>query len=152
MDSKLNDQTSLGINVKWLIQIIVVAAMAVWGYFGLTSKIAQLEIDVLRMKDSVTMNSEFRVKWPLGQLGALPDDAEQNMRLRFIEKDIEIMEAHVDSLRIKSIQQQELHNPPHPFPRRRLSKKNRSSRNKIINMALCHFDEKKQNTFASRST
>jgi hypothetical protein len=115
MDSKLNDQTSLGINVKWLIQIIAVAAMAVWGYFGLTSKIAQLEIDVLRMKDSVTMNSEFRVKWPLGQLGALPDDAEQNMRLRFIEKDIEIMEAHVDSLRIKSIQQQELHNPPHPF-------------------------------------
>ena len=115
MDSKLNDQTSLGINLKWLIQIIVVAAMAVWGYFGLTSKIAQLEIDVLRMKDSVAMNSDFRVKWPLGQLGALPDDAEQNMRLRFIEKDMEAVEAHVDTLRIRSVQQQELHNPPHPF-------------------------------------
>jgi hypothetical protein len=113
--SKLNDQTSLGINLKWLIQIIAVAAMAVWGYFGLTSKISQLEIDVLRMKDSVTMNSDFRVKWPLGQLGALPDDAEQNMRLGFIEKEIETIEAHVDTLRIKSIQQQELHNPPHPF-------------------------------------
>jgi hypothetical protein len=113
--SKLNDQTSLGINLKWLIQIIAVAAMAVWGYFGLTSKISQLEIDVLRMKDSVTMNSEFRVKWPLGQLGALPDDAEQNMRLIFIEKDMKVMEAHVDSLRMKAIQQQELHNPPHPF-------------------------------------
>ena len=112
---KLNDNTSLGINVKWLIQIIVVAAMIVWGYFGLTSKISNLETDVLRMKDSVTMNSEFRVKWPLGQLGALPDDAEQNMRLRFIEKDMEVMEAHVDTLRIKSVQQQELHNPPHPF-------------------------------------
>ena len=115
MDSKLNDQTSLGINLKWLIQIIVVAAMAVWGYFGLTSKIAQFEIDVLRMKDSVAMNSDFRVKWPLGQLGALPDDAEQNMRLRFIEKDMEAVEAHVDTLRIRSVQQQELHNPPHPF-------------------------------------
>ena len=113
-NSKLNDNTSLGINVKWLIQIIVVAAMAVWGYFGLTSKIAQLEIDVLRMKDSVTMNSEFRVKWPLGQLGALPDDAEQNMRLKFIEDDIGVLEGHVDTLRIKSVQQQELHNPPHP--------------------------------------
>jgi len=112
---KLNDSTSLGINVKWLLQIIVVAAMAVWGYFGLTSKISQLEIDVMRMKDSVTMNSDFRVKWPLGQLGALPDDAEQNMRLRFIEKDMEVMEAHVDTLRIKSVQQEELHNPPHPF-------------------------------------
>ena len=114
-ESKLNDQTSLGINLKWLIQIIVLAGAAVWGYFGLTSKISQLEIDVLRMKDSVTMNSEFRVKWPLGQLGALPDDAEQNMRLRFIEKDMEVMEAHVDTLRIRSIKQEELHNPPHPF-------------------------------------
>ena len=114
-DSKLNDQTSLGINVKWLVQIIAVAAMAVWGYFGLTSKISQLEIDVMRMKDSVTMNSDFRVKWPLGQLGALPDDAEQNMRLKFIEKDMEEAKAYVDSLRMKSIQQQELHNPPHPF-------------------------------------
>ncbi|MAH46877.1 hypothetical protein CMI37_13690 [Candidatus Pacearchaeota archaeon] len=114
-DSKLNDDTSLGINLKWLIQIVVVAAMAVWGYFGIHSKIGQLEIDVLRMKDAVEMNSEFRVKWPLGQLGALPDDAEQNMRLRFIEKDMDVMEAHVDTLRIKAVQQQELHNPPHPF-------------------------------------
>jgi hypothetical protein len=112
---QLNRDTSLGINVKWLIQIIVVAAMVVWGYFGLTSKISQLEIDVMRMKDSVTMNSDFRVKWPLGQLGALPDDAEQNMRLQFIEKDMEEMKAYVDSLRMKAIQQQELHNPPHPF-------------------------------------
>jgi len=113
--TKINNDTSLGINLKWLIQIIVLAGAAVYGYFGLTSKISQLEIDVMRMKDSVTMNSEFRVKWPLGQLGALPDDAEQNMRLRFIEKDMEIMGAHVDSLRIKSVQQEELHNPPHPF-------------------------------------
>ena len=112
---KLNDQTSLGINVKWLIQIIVVAAMVVWGYFGLTSKISHLETDVLRMKDSVTMNSEFRVKWPLGQLGSLPADAEQNMRLKFIEKDMEKTKTYVDSLRIKSVQQEELHNPPHPF-------------------------------------
>ncbi len=115
MEPKIDDQASLGINLKWLVQIIVVAALAVWGYFGLTSQIAQLQIDVMRMKDAVEMNSEFRVKWPLGQLGALPDDAEQNMRLRFIEKDMEVMEAHVDNLRIKSVQQEELHNPPHPF-------------------------------------
>ena len=112
---KLNDQTSLGINIKWLIQIIVLAAAIVWGYFGLTSKISHLETDILRMKDSVLMNSEFRVKWPLGQLGALPDDAEQNMRLKFIEKDMEETKSYVDSLRMKSIQQEELHNPPHPF-------------------------------------
>ena len=115
MEAKIDDQASLGINLKWLIQIIALAGMAVWGYFAITSKISQLEIDVMRMKDAVEMNSDFRVKWPLGQLGALPDDAEQNMRLRFIEKDMETMEAHVDTLRIRSIKQEELHNPPHPF-------------------------------------
>ena len=102
--AQVGDNTNLGINLKWLIQIIVVAALAVWGYFGLTSQISQLQIDVMRMKDSVEMNSEFRVKWPLGQLGALPDDAEQNMRLRFIEKDMEVMEARVDALRIQAVQ------------------------------------------------
>ena len=113
--AQVGDNTNLGINLKWLIQIIVVAALAVWGYFGLTSQISQLQIDVMRMKDSVEMNSEFRVKWPLGQLGALPDDAEQNMRLRFIEKDMEVMEARVDTLRIQAVQQKEIHNIPHSF-------------------------------------
>ena len=112
---QLNRDTSLGINVKWLVQIVITAGMLVWGYFGLTSRIHRLEIDVMRMTDSVTMNSEFRVKWPLGQLGSLPADAEQNMRLKFIEKDMEESKGYVDSLRMKSIQQQELHNPPHPF-------------------------------------
>ena len=112
---QLNRDTSLGINVKWLVQIVITAGMVVWGYFGLTSRIHRLEIDVMRMTDSVTMNSEFRVKWPLGQLGSLPADAEQNMRLKFIEKDMEESKGYVDSLRMKSVQQQELHNPPHPF-------------------------------------
>ena len=103
---ELNKDTSLGINLKWLIQIVIVAGMAVWGYFGLTSRISQLEIDVLRMQDSVELNSEFRVKWPLGQLGALPDDAEQNMRLGFIEKDMAKLESHVDTLRIKNVQKE----------------------------------------------
>lgn len=100
--SDLNDSTSLGISVKWLVQIIIVAAMVVWGYFGLTSKLSHIEIDVLRMKDSVLMNSEFRVKWPLGQLGALPDDAEQNMRLKYLESEVSNIEAYVDKLRLKA--------------------------------------------------
>ena len=100
--SDLNDNTSLGISVKWLVQIIIVAAMVVWGYFGLTSKLAHIEIDVLRMKDAVEMNSDFRVKWPLGQLGALPDDAEQNMRLKYLEAEVSSIESYVDTLRLKA--------------------------------------------------
>jgi len=84
-------------------------------YDGNTKDHHHLKCTVCGILIDVEMNSDFRVKWPLGQLGALPDDAEQNMRLRFIEKDMEVMEAHVDTLRIRSIKQEELHNPPHPF-------------------------------------
>jgi hypothetical protein len=45
------------------------------------------------------MNSEFRIKWPRGELGALPDDAEQNMRLLFLEKSNEKHEELIEKLR-----------------------------------------------------
>tara|TARA_Y100000310_G_scaffold301539_1_gene338103 strand:+ start:1175 stop:1474 length:300 start_codon:yes stop_codon:yes gene_type:complete len=96
----LSDETNIGINVKWLLQIVTFVGFAVWGYFTLTSRITQLEIEILRMKDNVTQNSEFRIKWPLGELGALPDDAEQNMRLKFIERDVTDLKSHVDTLRL----------------------------------------------------
>jgi len=101
-ESHIGDQTNLGINLKWLIQIIIIAGLVVWGYFGLTSKITQLEIEILRMKDNVTQNSEFRIKWPLGELGSLPDDAEQNMRLNFVEQDVARMEKYIDDLRLEA--------------------------------------------------
>jgi hypothetical protein len=100
--SDISDSTSLGINLKWLIQIIVVAAMIVWGYFGITSKITQIEIQILRMEQSVKDNSEFRIKWPRGELGSLPDDAEQNMRLKYLESEVSDIEGYVDKLRLKA--------------------------------------------------
>ena len=100
--SDLNDNTSLGINIKWLIQIIAIAGIAVWGYFGLTSKLSQIEIQILRMEQSVKDNSEFRVKWPRGELGALPDDAEQNMRLKYLEAEVTTIDRYVDELRLKA--------------------------------------------------
>jgi hypothetical protein len=45
------------------------------------------------------MNSEFRVKWPRGELGSLPDDAEQNMRILFLEKQASKQEELLEQLR-----------------------------------------------------
>ena len=68
-----------------------------------------MQINILRMESEVEMNSEFRVKWPRGELGALPDDAEQNMRLMYLEKyqskgveDIEQLKLKVKELEINN--------------------------------------------------
>ena len=48
-----------------------------------------IEKDTEIMRVFIDQNSEFRVKWPRGELGSLPDDAEQNMRLDNMEKQME---------------------------------------------------------------
>ena len=74
-------------------------AIAVWGYFGLTERITFLEHEQAMSKIQQSMNSEFRVKWPRGQLGALPDDAEQNIRLAYLEKEVEKLEEKIEELK-----------------------------------------------------
>ena len=112
---KINHKTELTIPVRNLVGLIIAVAVFVWAYFAVEERLNMLEHLTKVLEMEMKMNSEFRVKWPRGELGSLPDDAEQNMRLQFIEKDMEVMAAHVDNLRIKSIKQEELHNPPHPF-------------------------------------
>jgi len=60
-----------------------------------------MHIDLMRMESELEMNSEFRIKWPRGELGALPDDAEQNMRLIYLEKYQEKAVNDIDVLKLK---------------------------------------------------
>ena len=76
----IGDQTNLDINLKWLLQIVAGVGFAVWGYFTLTSHIRELEIEVLRMRDNVVQNSEFRPRWQLRGLGAVTDDEQGNVQ------------------------------------------------------------------------
>ena len=98
---KLDDNTNFGINVKWLVQIVIGVGGAVWVYFTIMSALSRLEIDTMRHNQEIELNSEFRVKWPRGEMCSLPDDAEQNLRLNHIEKRLEHLEILVDELRQK---------------------------------------------------
>jgi len=98
---KLDDSTNVGINIKWLIQIVVGVGAAVTLYFTIMSALSQLEIETMRHNQEIELNSEFRIKWPRGEMGSLPDDAEQNLRLNHVERDIEQLQVLVDELRQK---------------------------------------------------
>ena len=86
--TELNDNTTLTIPIRNLLALIAVVAVSITGYFNLVERITFLEHDSELQRVEVEMNSEFRIKWPRGELGALPDDAEQNIRLDFIEAKI----------------------------------------------------------------
>jgi hypothetical protein len=63
--------------------------VAITGYFHLTERVTFLEHNADMQDVHIKSNTEFRIKWPRGELGALPDDAEQNMRLTQLEKQVE---------------------------------------------------------------
>jgi hypothetical protein len=97
----LDDNTSMGINIKWLIQIVLGVGAAVTLYFTIMSSLNNLELETLRHNQEIELNSDFRVKWPRGEMGSLPDDAEQNLRLKHVEERIAHLEILVDELRQK---------------------------------------------------
>ncbi len=97
----LSENTQVKANLAFAIKLILGIGTIVWTYSVVVNRIAALEIDSMRIKHEVEANSEFRVKWPRGELGALPADAEQNLRLKYLEHDMNNVQNHVDALRLR---------------------------------------------------
>jgi hypothetical protein len=92
-------QTSkVNLDVKTLVGIVL-GILAIAGvYFSLQAKISQLQLDVIRMQDTTAMNTEFRVKWPRGELGALPDDAKQDLKIEYLQEALDDLLEDVEEL------------------------------------------------------
>ena len=99
--SELSENTKFNVNVKTIAAICAGLLSIAAVYFTLIAEIQQMNITLMRMEAEAEMNSEFRIKWPRGELGALPDDAEQNMRLIYLEKYQEKAVIDLDELKLK---------------------------------------------------
>ena len=98
----LDDKSKVHLDIKSLVGIVfgIVSLAGVW--FTLTAEISQLQLDVVRMQDDVELNHEFRVKWPRGEMGALPDDAKQDLRIAYLQKEVEELRKTVKELEIEN--------------------------------------------------
>ena len=106
---KISDNTSISMPMRNLIAIIGAVAVGVWAYFGVLERITMLETkSVLQEKDinqhverielDVQKNSEFRIKWPRGEMGSLPADSEQFMLIEDLYGSVEKIEKHIESM------------------------------------------------------
>ena len=83
----ISDQTSIGLPLRNLIGLATAVAIGTWAWFGLQERLNKLETNQILMQKSVEQNENFRIKWPRGELGALPADAEQFMLLEHLAKE-----------------------------------------------------------------
>jgi hypothetical protein len=94
----LTQHGKVNMDIKSLIGIVIMIMSIATVYFSLQGKIAQLQLDVVRMQDTLIVNTEFRIKWPRGELGALPDDAVQDINIEYIKAEIEELKEHLEEL------------------------------------------------------
>ena len=96
---EIGERTQVKANLAFVAKVIAIVGSVVWGYSVIWNKLNTLDLEIMRLKHDVELNAEFRVKWPRGELGALPDDAQQNMRLMFLEKQVSKHEEMLDVVR-----------------------------------------------------
>ena len=101
MAQEVGENTQVKANLAFVAKVIGIVGTAVWGYSVVWNKINTIEVELMRFQHEIEMNSEFRVKLPRGELGALPDDAEQNMRLNMHDRIISKHDEIIDELRYK---------------------------------------------------
>ena len=105
----LSDNTAISMPMRNLLSIIAAVAVGVWAYFGVLERITILETNsklaekdlnqhVERLETDLTKNTEFRIKWPRGEMGTLPADSEQYMLIEDLYGSVEKLEKHIDSM------------------------------------------------------
>tara|TARA_R100000005_G_C4995775_1_gene202655 strand:+ start:194 stop:601 length:408 start_codon:yes stop_codon:yes gene_type:complete len=90
---KISDQTSVAMPMRNLISIVFAVAVGVWAYFGVIERINKLETSKQLMSADLEKNTEFRIKWPRGEMGSLPADSEQFMLIEDLYKTVEKLQS-----------------------------------------------------------
>ena len=116
----ISDSTAVSMPMKNLLAIIAAVCVGVWAYFGVLERLTSLETKAqLAEKDLTQMdeqhksalatveerltadlekNTEFRIKWPRGEMGSLPADSEQFMLIEHIAGQVEQIQKGMESM------------------------------------------------------
>ena len=89
--------------MKTVASLITLVAIGTWAYFGLIETQNKLLTKVELMSSDLEMNTEFRIKWPRGQLGSLPADSEQFMMLEDIYKNLDRITKHIEDMALNKV-------------------------------------------------
>lgn len=108
MPAKLNENTELQMPLRNILSMVAAASVATWAYFGLIERLNTIETNITMMQDDLQQNTEFRIKWPRGEMGSLPADSEQFMLIEHIAGELEGLQDLIESGNAPYDQQQKL--------------------------------------------
>ena len=99
----ISDEAKVQMPMKTVVSLITMVAIGTWAYFGIIETQNKLSTQVELMSKDLTENTEFRIKWPRGQLGSLPADSEQFMMIEDLYKTTEKLNTHIESMALNKV-------------------------------------------------
>ena len=104
----VSDKTKFAMPVRNLISLIASVAVGVWAYFGIIERLNRIETEMILVNSDLVKNTEFRIKWPRGDLGSLPADAEQFMLIEHLSGEFDKLLQNIETGKAPFDQQQAL--------------------------------------------
>ena len=98
MALKISETAAVQMPMKTVASLIAIIAIGTWAYFGIHEKLNQHSTQLELMTKDLEENTEFRIKWPRGEMGSLPADSEQYMMLEDLYKTTDKINKHIDSM------------------------------------------------------
>ena len=89
--------------MKTVASLIVIVALGTMGYFQMVERLNVADTRIQIMEKDLEENTEFRIKWPRGQLGSLPADSEQYMMLEALYKTTDKLNKHIESMALNKV-------------------------------------------------
>tara|TARA_R100000655_G_scaffold52837_2_gene90731 strand:+ start:34 stop:447 length:414 start_codon:yes stop_codon:yes gene_type:complete len=95
---RVSDSTAISMPMRNLLSIVGACLVGAWFGFGVIERLNIIETEIQLMQADLEKNTEFRIKWPRGELGSLPADSEQFMLIEYIGTQIEAIEEDLKDL------------------------------------------------------
>ena len=98
MALKIGEEQAVQMQMKTVISLIVIVALGTMGYFQIVERLNIADTKIKIMEKDLEENTEFRIKWPRGEMGSLPADSEQFMMLEDLYKTTDKINKHIESM------------------------------------------------------
>ena len=100
---KISEEAAVQMPMKTVASLIIIVALGTMGYFQRIERLNVADTRLQIMEKDLNENTEFRIKWPRGQLGSLPADSEQFMMIEDLYKTTDKLNKHIESMALNKV-------------------------------------------------
>ena len=99
----ISEEAAVQMPMKTVASLIIIVALGTMGYFNMVERLNQHSTRLELMEKDLTENTDFRIKWPRGQLGSLPADSEQFMMIEDLYKTTDKLNKHIENMALNKV-------------------------------------------------